>query len=109
MIDHAPYRERSVADCVGDGVAERRDLALGRIADQAKSSGRGARPGNDQATARRGSGRCICQRTCRGKGTVLAAAPHRRSKLTPCVLSPLTMTGRRCRPLRMKTSRPTDS
>src|SRR5437667_339688 len=50
--DHAPDGEQSVAHRVGDGVAERRDLALGLVADQTKRCRRRPRPGNDSEVVR---------------------------------------------------------
>src|SRR5258706_12901372 len=45
--DHPPDREQCVAHGVGDGVAERRHLALRLIAHQAERCRRRARSGND--------------------------------------------------------------
>src|SRR5262245_830973 len=45
--DHAPDREQRVADRIGDGVAERRHLALGSVADQTERGSRRARAGQD--------------------------------------------------------------
>src|SRR5438477_854833 len=50
--DHAPNSEQGVANGVGDGVAERGDLALGLVANQAERCRRRARPGNDSEVER---------------------------------------------------------
>src|SRR6476469_7621286 len=50
--DHAPDGEQRVADSVGNGVTERRDLALGLVANQTKRCRRRPRPRNDSEVER---------------------------------------------------------
>src|SRR5690349_10745680 len=45
--DHAPDRQQRVPHGIRDGVAERRDLAFGLVADEAERCRRRARPGDD--------------------------------------------------------------
>ena len=108
--DHAPDREQRVADRVGDGVAERRHLALGLshtmpsaavvVRAPAQTPNRIARIEAEEVLAD--------EHRQDQRDAMVATMPHR-NRLIPCVCNPLTNPGPAEMPtMAMKTLSPTE-